>query len=154
MLVFLFLSSQNALAGLTLHFSSVYSIYLYLILIAMVQTKKLDEQLLLSKDDFAWSRKMTNKDWNICKSYFDQLYSRLSKKDTEILSLNSFINELKNKNERAYMNMKRAEENEIMWKGKYNKIIKDARGWKSTAIVFIILSIVCACAPFIVDLFN
>ena len=120
----------------------------------MVQTKKLDEQLLLSKDDFAWSRKMTNKDRNICKSYFDQLYSRLSKKDTEILSLNSFINELKNKNERAYMNMKRAEENEIMWKGKYNKIIKDARRWKSTAIVFIILSIVCACAPFIVDLFN
>ena len=78
----------------------------------------------------------------------------MSKKDTEILSLNSFINELKNKNERAYMNMKRAEENEIMWKNKYNKIIKDAREWKSTAIVFIILSIVCACAPFIIDLFN
>lgn len=148
------MSSQNALGCLTLRFRFLYSYYLYLIIIAMAQTKKLDEQLLLSKDDFAWSRKMTNKDRNICRSYFDQLYNRLSKKDNEIVELNKFINELKHKNERAYFNMKRSEESEIMWKNKYNKKLKDARDWKITATVFVILAIICAAAPFIVDLFN
>lgn len=43
--------------------------------------KKITEQRLLSKEDFTWSQRMTVRDWNACKKYFDDLYNRLDEKE-------------------------------------------------------------------------
>lgn len=55
--------------------------------------KKLNEKNLLSQEDFTWSQKMTKKDWNACKKFFDQLYLQIHIKNQDINTLNKVITE-------------------------------------------------------------
>lgn len=122
--------------------------------------KKITEQRLLSKDDFTWSQKMSVRDWNACKKYFDDLYNRIDvknkeleekenvikKQDEDIISLWKRVSVEKGHNKKICLQcsekLKKMDWDITTRSNRYNKVASSKQEWKRIATIFILISIV------------
>ena len=108
--------------------------------------KKLNEKNLMSKDDFTRAKKMTKKDWDLCKKDFDQVYLKIHEKDKEIVALNKVVEDGKKRSrecvDRLREELKYTDNNLLAWKKRYEEKASSVRFQKRISVVSFLWGII------------